>query len=80
MTRSLIGMLLLLAGCAGLNGNGSTKAPPNILLIMADDIGVEAFGSYGGESWQTPHLDALATKGIEEITTIQKQTIDEATA
>lgn len=64
MTRSLIGMLLLLAGCAGLNGNGSTKAPPNILLIMADDIGVEAFGSYGGESWQTPHLDALAAKGM----------------
>ena len=37
---------------------------PNILLIMADDVGVEAFGSYGGESYHTPHLDSLAEEGM----------------
>lgn len=38
--------------------------PPNILLIMADDVGVETLGSYGGESYKTPKLDALAKSGM----------------
>jgi len=38
--------------------------PPNILLIMADDLGVETLGAYGGESYHTPNLDRLAADGI----------------
>lgn len=37
---------------------------PNIILIVADDIGAECFGSYGGESYRTPRLDALAREGV----------------
>ena len=37
---------------------------PNIVLILADDVGQEALGCYGGESYRTPHLDALAASGI----------------
>lgn len=37
---------------------------PNIILIMADDIGVEGIGCYGGLSYQTPKLDRLATQGV----------------
>ncbi len=37
---------------------------PNILLIMSDDLGIEGLGCYGGESYQTPNLDALAAGGI----------------
>ncbi len=37
---------------------------PNIVLIMADDIGVEGLGSYGGTSYRTPALDRLATQGL----------------
>ncbi|MFZ9937277.1 MAG: sulfatase-like hydrolase/transferase [Luteolibacter sp.] len=37
---------------------------PNIVLIMADDIGVECLSCYGGESHKTPHLDALAASGM----------------
>lgn len=40
------------------------KAKPNIILIMADDIGVECLSSYGGESHKTPNLDALAASGL----------------
>ena len=37
---------------------------PNILLILADDVGREVLGSYGGTSYETPHLDSLATTGM----------------
>ncbi len=37
---------------------------PNIILIMADDIGVEGIGCYGGTSYKTPALDRLAAQGI----------------
>lgn len=40
------------------------ERPPNILLVMADDIGFECFSSYGSEEYSTPRLDALAEAGI----------------
>jgi arylsulfatase A-like enzyme len=36
---------------------------PNILLIVADDLGYSDVGAFGGEI-QTPNLDALASEGI----------------
>lgn len=40
------------------------KRPPNIILIMADDLGYECLGCNGGTSYSTPNLDALASGGI----------------
>ena len=37
---------------------------PNIILIMADDIGIEGLGCYGGTSYHTPNLDSLARNGL----------------
>ena len=37
---------------------------PNIILIFADDLGIEALNSYGGRGVRTPHLDKLATGGM----------------
>lgn len=37
---------------------------PNILFILADDVGQEVLGCYGGESYDTPHLDHLAATGM----------------
>lgn len=37
---------------------------PNIILIMADDFGYECVTANGGESYQTPNLDRLATAGM----------------
>jgi arylsulfatase A len=37
---------------------------PSILLILADDVGQEVLGVYGGTSYPTPHLDALAGEGL----------------
>lgn len=37
---------------------------PNVLLILADDLGVECLSSYGGTSHRTPNLDRLAKEGM----------------
>ncbi len=38
--------------------------PPNIVLIMADDMGYECLACNGSTEYQTPNLDRLATEGI----------------
>ncbi len=38
-------------------------APPNIVLMVTDDQGIQA-GCYGDKTVQTPHLDRLASQGI----------------
>ena len=37
---------------------------PNIVLVMADDLGFECIGANGGTSYQTPVLDKLASQGV----------------
>lgn len=72
MSKSLHAFILL---CAVLGVLGSstatlateaqikTPARPNILLIVADDLGFTDLGSFGGEI-ETPHLDKLAMGGL----------------
>lgn len=43
----------------------SKTKKPNIILIMADDIGYEAFGSYGNTNYKTPRLDKMASEGMQ---------------
>lgn len=40
------------------------KRPPNILLIMADQLRRDALGCYGGPPDLTPNLDRLAASGV----------------
>ena len=40
------------------------EAPPNILLILADDLGCGDLACYGEPEIKTPHLDRLATEGL----------------
>ena len=37
---------------------------PNLVFILADDLGYETVGCMGGESYKTPHLDRLAAQGL----------------
>ncbi|MDF1815891.1 MAG: sulfatase-like hydrolase/transferase [Verrucomicrobiales bacterium] len=41
-----------------------TTKHPNIVLIMADDIGYECLSCYGSEMYSTPNIDKLADSGI----------------
>ena len=38
--------------------------PPNILFVFADDLGRRDLGCYGSGFYETPHVDALAARGV----------------
>ena len=40
-------------------------ARPNIIYIMADDLGYADLRCYGRKDYQTPHLDKLASQGMK---------------
>ena len=42
--------------------------PPNIIFILADDLGVNDLGVYGRKEHRTPHLDRLAAEGLRFTT------------
>jgi arylsulfatase len=48
---------------AGVLSSARAASRPNILIILADDLGFSDLGCYGGEI-ATPHLDALARDGL----------------
>ncbi len=49
--------------CLGLLASHASADRPNIVLVMADDMGYSDLGCFGGEI-KTPHLDTLATNGL----------------
>lgn len=59
-------MLTLCTGCmsSGPNTSDEPPQPPNIIYILADDLGYGELGSYGQTQIETPNLDALAEGGM----------------
>ncbi len=55
------------AGCALALGSCSAEPPapsrPNVLLIVADDLGYADLGAFGSDI-RTPNIDALAHEGV----------------
>lgn len=59
----LVVLLAILAAFPEVRAEGKSGRP-NIILIMADDVGIEGLGCYGGTSYRTPKLDQLAAEGL----------------
>lgn len=61
--------LYCLACLGACNPAGAEKAlqdiRPNVIILLADDLGYGDLSAYGSQSIETPHLDALAREGIK---------------
>ena len=57
--------LLALVMLGGVAENArAANAKPNILFILADDLGWSDLGCYGADLHETPHLDRFAREGV----------------
>lgn len=65
--RSIFPLFLLAAWIFSCQPNNQTEeetSPPNIVLIIADDVSWEDIGVYGNEGISTPNIDQLAKDGM----------------
>jgi len=63
VATSVIGLGWLTQGMAGTPGAPSTLKP-NVVIVLADDLGYGDLGSYGATDIRTPNLDRLARAGV----------------
>lgn len=57
-------MYWLFLGLIWMGVDASSAESPNVILILADDLGYGDLGCYGSRINQTPHIDALARGGL----------------
>ncbi|MCG9793139.1 sulfatase [Flavobacterium algicola] len=62
--RSII-LMSFFVGFITVNSNAQQQEKPNIIIIMADDMGYGDLSSYGSKLINTPNLDKLASEGIK---------------
>jgi len=62
MPKYLLPVLLFFFACHTA-ASAQTKNPPNIILIIVDDLGYSDLASYGNKNIKTPNIDALGNKG-----------------
>ena len=55
---------VLLLFAAFLASDVVAASPPNVIVIMADDIGAEGLGCYGSTIYSSPNLDRMAAEGL----------------
>jgi len=58
------GMSSLLPSCASIGQTAVRRKKPNIIFILADDLGYGDLGCYGQEEIATPNLDLMAADGM----------------
>src|SRR5262245_4064334 len=64
MKLSLCLTFVFLAAAIVIFDYPSAQRKPNIVFILADDLGYADLGSYGQQKIHTPNLDKMATEGM----------------
>lgn len=65
LTPVILSLLLVLRAEAQPKKNNKAGSPPNIVYILADDLGYGETGAYGQQKIETPNIDALARRGMK---------------
>ena len=59
-------LFLILAACTCQSCNRvDDRQPPNVLIILTDDLGYGDISCYGQDNYQTPHIDQMAENGVK---------------
>jgi len=65
LATCLFSLAALASGCRATEPSEPvSRRPPNLILVVADDLGWADLGCYGQQVLQTPRLDALAAEGL----------------
>src|SRR5437867_12461127 len=62
--KKLLGTQLILLFATAVSWAATLTTKPNIILILADDLGFGNVSCYGADHFKTPRIDALARDGI----------------
>ena len=66
MSLCLQASCILVSGCSsGTSDTKTVKDLPNIIFILADDLGIGDLSCYGQSKFGTPNIDKLAMEGIK---------------
>src|SRR5579871_6790376 len=57
-------LVLLAGGGMGCAPSAEEGRPPNVIIILADDLGYGDLGCFGAKDIATPHLDGMAREGV----------------
>ena len=66
MKKAALRLLVVLLGFVGVASAATpTATKPNIIFIMADDLGYTDVAAYGSKYYETPNIDRLASQGMK---------------
>lgn len=60
-------LLVAFASCAAAFATCEAAEQPNVIVILADDLGYGDLGCYGATDLESPHIDALASRGMRFV-------------
>src|SRR5262249_48126022 len=63
MNRTIVTCALALLAIATGVSRAADAPKPNIIFVLADDLGMDGVSCYGADKHHTPHIDALAASG-----------------
>ncbi len=63
LTASILMLMLLFSSVSGLQADDASR--PNVIVLLADDMGWQDASSFGSTAVETPHIDQLARDGMK---------------
>src|SRR6476469_2266757 len=78
LQNAALGTIAFVSGVRRLSGQ-STSRRPNIVFIMADDLGYADVSCYGRPDFTTPNIDRLAAKGVRFLQAYANSAVCSAT-